>query len=294
MNLLESLSFDPSILNVHLFDLGDTPVTLVALAIFALILVVTLVVSRLMQRALLTAFRIRGVTDEGTTGVTRTLLHYLVMFVGFGIGLQTIGLNLSSLFAAGAMFAIVLGFAMQNIAQNFVSGIILLMERSIKPGDVLKVEGRLVRVRQMGIRASIARTLDEEEIIVPNAVMVQSTVTNYTLQDSVYRLRATVGVTYDSDMKKVRATLERLATEMPWRLPSREPIVLLTEFADSSVVFEVSIWIDDPWRARRAHSQLNESIWWAFQEAGITIAFPQLDLHLDPPVVEALRGPAAA
>ncbi|MFH1844578.1 MAG: mechanosensitive ion channel domain-containing protein, partial [bacterium] len=177
-----------------------------------------------------------------------------------------------------------------NIVQNFVSGIILLAERTIKPGDVLQVDGRFVKVRHMGIRATIARTLDEEEIIVPNAAIVQGTVTNYTLQDSLYRLRATVGVVYGSDMKLVRETLETAARSQSWRYPAKDPVVFMTDFADSAVVWEVSVWIDDPWVMRRAKSDLNEAIWWALKEQGIVIAFPQVDVHLDEEVVRALRG----
>ena len=136
------------------------------------------------------------------------LLSQIVVAIGLGIGLQTIGINLSALFAAGAIFAIGLGFAMQNIMQNFVSGVILLTERSITPGDVLKVEQQFVQVQKMGVRATIARTLDDEEIIIPNSAIVQSTVTNYTLRDSMYRLRCTVGVVYSSDMRLVREVLE--------------------------------------------------------------------------------------
>jgi len=100
---------------------------------------------------------------------------------------------------------------MQNIMQNFVSGVILLTERTIKPGDVLQVDQRFVRVQNMGIRATIARTLDEEEIIIPNCAIVQANVTNYTLKDSLYRLRCTVGVVYSADMRAVREVLEKTA-----------------------------------------------------------------------------------
>jgi len=142
----------------------------------------------------------------------------------------------------------------------------------------------------MGIRATIARSLDEEEIIVPNSAIVQSTVTNYTLRDSLYRLRCTVGVTYGSDMARVKEVLQKVAEGISWRTQMRDPMVLLTEFGNSSVNFEVSIWMEDPWRIRSARSEVHEGIWWAFREAGITIAFPQLDVHFDPPVVESLQG----
>jgi small-conductance mechanosensitive channel len=275
--------------DVPLFNLGGTPVTLATLIIFALIVGFTFLMSFVIRKALAKALRLRGVKDEGSIEVARRLLHYAIVATGMAVGLQTVGVNLAALFAAGAFFAIGLGFAMQNIMQNFVSGVILLTERSIKPGDVLQVEGRFVKVQRMGIRATVARTLDEEEIIVPNATIVQSTVTNYTLRDSIYRLRCVVGVTYGSDMTVVRRTLERVAEGIPWRRQDHGPVVLLTEFGNSSVDYEVSVWMDDPWRVRRARSELNEAIWWALKEEGVTIAFPQLDVHFDPPVTEALR-----
>jgi small-conductance mechanosensitive channel len=286
--LQERLKLDSELLDIPLFSLGGTPVTVATLVVFVVIVALTFLVSHLIQKALLRALRMRKVKDEGTLEVARRLLHYLVLATGLAVGLQTIGINLSALFAAGAVFAIGLGFAMQNIMQNFVSGVILLTERSIKPGDVLQVEGRFVRVQKMGIRATIARTLDEEEIIVPNSAIVQSTVTNYTLRDSLYRLRCTVGVVYGSDMKQVREVLERVVEGIEWRVKDRQPVVLLTEFGSSSVDWEVSVWMDDPWRVRRARSELNQAIWWALKEAGITIAFPQLDVHFDPPIMEAL------
>jgi small-conductance mechanosensitive channel len=270
------------------FTIGGTRVTLGGLLLLFLISAATLGLSWLLQRFIARAARVIG-ARPGPVAVFQRLTHYVVLAVGLGVALDTLGINLGALFAAGAIFAIGLGFAMQNIAQNFVSGVILLLEQSIKPGDVMEVEGRFVRVREMGIRATIARTLDDEEIIIPNATIVQSTVKNYTLKDSIYRLRATVGVVYGSDMALVKQTLQRVAVSMSWRNQTKEPLVFLNEFGDSAVVFEVSVWIDDPWVLRRARSDLNEAIWWAFKEKGIVIAFPQLDVHLDREALEAIR-----
>jgi small-conductance mechanosensitive channel len=278
-------------LRAELFTVGGTSVGVARLATAALIAVVTLTVSWALQRAVVRLLALRGITREGTVGVTRRLTHYFVLAVGFGIVLEVLGIDLSTLFAAGAIFAIGLSFAVQNIAQNFVSGVILLIERSIKPGDVLEVEGRFVRVREMGIRATIGQTLDDEEIIIPNAVIVQSTVKNYTLRDSICRLRAGVGVVYSSDMALVRSTLEAVAGRMDWRNRDKEPVVLMTEFGDSAVIFEISLWIDDPWLMRRSKSELNEAIWWAFKERGIVIAFPQLDVHVDRDLLQAISRP---
>jgi len=287
--LARRLNLESGPMDFPLFTLGGTPVTVATLIVFLGIVTATLVLSFVVQRALVRALRLRKVRDEGTVEVFRRLLHYSILATGLAIALQTVGINLAALFAAGAFLAIGLGFAMQNIMQNFVSGVILLMERSIKPGDVLHVEERFVRVQKLGIRATVARSLDEEEIIIPNSTIVQSSVINYTLRDSLYRLRVTVGVVYGSDMRQVRETLERAATGIEWRVKDREPVILLLEFGDSSVNWEVSVWIDNPWRVRQLRSELSEAIWWALQEAGIVIAFPQLDVHFDSPVVEALR-----
>ena len=164
------------------------------------------------------------------------------------------------------------------------------MERAIKPGDVLEVEGQVVRVVKMGIRSTVARTRDEEELIIPNSTLVQSTVKNYTLQDSHYRIRGRVGVAYGSDMQEVRETLSRIAEEVDWRLEVREPLVFLKEFGDSSVVWEVSVWVSDPWGAQRSLSELNRAVWNGLQNDGITIAFPQLDVHFDPTVEESIQS----
>ncbi|HUV14250.1 MAG TPA: mechanosensitive ion channel domain-containing protein [Acidobacteriota bacterium] len=274
--------------DIRLFDLGGTPITVATLVTFAIIIVSTLVISRILEAATVRAFKIRNVTDEGAIGVAQRLVHYLVLVIGAAIAFQTIGINLNALFAAGALFAVALGFAMQNITQNFVSGVILLIERSIKPGDILKVEGRLVRVIRMGIRSTVSRSLDDEEIIIPNSMLVQNSVTNYTFKDRLYRLRALVGVVYWSDMALVRETLEKVAGEISWRVKSHEPRILLRQFGSSSVDFDVSVWIDDPWRAQQRLSELYEAIWWALKEAEITIAFPQVDVHLDSPVMRSL------
>lgn len=281
MSWPEFLSRLDSLVNTTLFTLAGTEVTLVSILTFLVILLVSIWVSRILRRFAERWLRIRGVVEEGTVSTTKRLLHYGVILVGLGIGLQTIGINLSALFAAGAVVAVALGFAMQNILQNFVSGVILLAERSITESDVLEVDGRIVRVVRMGTRATVARTRDDEEIIIPNSLLVQSSVTNYTLGDALYRIRARVGVAYGSDMDRVMEVLKRAGEAVVERILEKDPIVLLLEFGSSSVDFEVSIWAEDPWAARVTRSALNMAIWRHLKDAGITIAFPQLDVHFD-------------
>lgn len=270
------------ILNTPLFTIGRTPVSASTLAVFAIVFAFTILVARLAARGTRRAFAVRGVTDHGTTGMASRLVQYAVMLLGLGIALQTLGVDLGALFAASAFFAVALGFAMQNVAQNFVSGIILLTERTIKPGDVLEVEDSVVRVTRMGLRATVARTRDEEDLIIPNSALVQNTVTNYTLRDAVYRVRATVGVSYNSDLEVVMDVLHRVAMTLPKRIENREARVLLVGFGDSSVNFDVSVWTQDPWGSRQDLSDLNLAIWNGLRNAAITIPFPQRDVHVIP------------
>ncbi|KPK25927.1 MAG: hypothetical protein AMJ61_10505 [Desulfobacterales bacterium SG8_35_2] len=290
------LNFDKFIENLTeliskpLFKLSGTEVTLISLVIFLVIVAFAAALSFVLQRALKRTLAQRFEKQEGTLAAILRLVHYSVIIIGFGIGLQTIGINISALFAAGAVFAIAIGFAMQNIVQNFVSGIILLLERTIKPGDILEVEGNVVKVVDMGIRTTIVRTWREEELIMPNSIFAQATVKNYTMRDNEFRLGVEVGVAYDSDMKKVIEVLEATARDLPWRLAEPEPRVLLQDFGDSAVVYGVYVNVDDPWRQRIYMSELRKAIWFAFIKANITIAFNQVDIHFDPPVTEAFTG----
>ncbi len=174
-------SIIPSVLAFQLFTIAGTPIS-VATAISAVaVLVAAMVISRAARHALSTALRLRGLKAEGRLAAVARLSHYTIMLVGVGIAIQTLGIDLGALFAAGALFAVGIGFAMQNIAQNFVSGVILLVEQAIKAGDMIEVDGRIVRVVNMGIRSTVARTRDEEDLIIPNATIVQATVKNFTL-----------------------------------------------------------------------------------------------------------------
>lgn len=268
------------LLNRTLFTIGDTPVTIGSIALLLVIVAGAYAASRLVQRAIGRWLRARSRVDHGTTQTSLKLLHYAFMAVGLAVGLDTVGVNLAALFAAGAFAAVAVGFAMQNIMQNFVSGLILLVERTIKEGDILEVDQEIVQVERLGARATVARTRQDEQLIIPNSILIQSTVSNLTLADPLTRVRSVVGVSYGSDVDQVFRVLRDTAEAMEGRDPSRDPVIFLKEFGDSSIVFEISVWTRDPWRSLHLHSSLNHAIWRALREAGITIAFPQLDLHV--------------
>ena len=284
------LNRSESLLDLPLFQIGGTPITLATILVLVLILILTLWISRIVQAGLVRVLRRTKVFEEATVGVFRRLLHYLVLIVGFGIALDTVGIQLGTFFAAGAVLAVAVGFAMQNIAQNFLAGVILLGERAIKPGDIVEVDGVIVKVKEVGIRTTIVRTREEEDVIIPNSTLVQSAVKNFTLHDTLYRVRVQVGVVYGSDMAMVMETLRNAAAGIEGRNTDMNPVVLMVGFGDSSVNFDVSIWVNHPWDSAVNRSELHQAVWWGLKDAGITIAFPQLDVHFDPPVVESLGG----
>jgi len=276
------------VLDRKLFQLGDVPISAITIGTGVAVVLVSWWISTLAREGITKLLLSRGIGDEGSVAAIARLLQYIVVSVGIMVGLQTIGLDLSAVFTAGAVFAVGVGLAMQKVAENFVSGVILLVERSIRPGDILELEsGELVRVEYMGIRATVVRTLNDEEVILPNSMLVQNRVKNLRLSDKLLRVRVSVGVSYDSDLELAMAALQRAAEQVS-SVASKPPVVLLTGFGASSVDFEVSAWTAAPWGKQRFHSALARAIWDALKEADITISFPQLDLHVDDELVQAL------
>lgn len=271
--------------------MGDKGISLFTLGYMLLTFVGMLTISWVLRLGLRRALR-RGKIEAagGDLGVADRLIHYGFIVVGIALAMQTAGIKLGAIFAAGAVFAVGFGFAMQNIAQNFVSGVILLIERTIKPGDVLEIGGAIVKVMKMSIRATIVRTLDDEDIIVPNSTLVQSNVKNYTLEDNLYRVKVVVGVSYDSDLKLVREVLEKTTADVTWRDRNYPPRVLLIAFGSSAVEYETSAWMHEPFNYRIASSDLREAIWVAFKRANIVISYPQVDVHFPQSVAQNLFG----
>ena len=279
MTWVDFISAVQRVLDVRLFEVGGTTVTVASVVTFVVLVIATFWFSKLVQRVVGRMLDRGGVRERATIALVQRALHYVVLIAGVAVAFQTVGISLTTVFAAGAVVAVGVGFALQNILQNFVSGVILLAERSIKETDILDVNGRIIRVEKIGTRATVARTRDDDQMIIPNSDLVQSVVTNYTLGDMVHRVSSQVGVSYASDMGRVKKVLADAAYGVASRLRTRDPVVLMEDFGDSAVLWKVSIWSEDPWAVPLLRSHLNEAIWFALKDAGITIAFPQVDVH---------------
>jgi small-conductance mechanosensitive channel len=260
------------------------------------VLLVAFWVSRTLLRTIDRRMRHDDQDDEAIIRTYKTVVRAIVMVPGILLAVHVLGVDLSSLFTTSGLFAVALAFAMKNVVENYVSGLMLRFERTIKCGDVLETEGVMVRVKSIGFRATVARTKDERDLVIPNSQLVQNRVANFTYRDSLYRLETTVGVAYASDLKQVKEVLETVCGQIEWASVQHKPVVVLSSFGDSAVVFKVRVWVDNPWDAGRRQAQLNEAIWWSLKEAGIAIAFPQLDVHFDEAFTKAwpVQGPEEA
>jgi small-conductance mechanosensitive channel len=244
----------------------------------ALVLLMTYVGLRTLSRAIDRRFK---TSDPADLKGYKRVASYVAWTLGILIALHVAGLDLSSLFTTSGLFAVALGFALKNVAENYVAGLVIKGEESIKHDDVLDVDGQMVRVKSIGIRSTVVRTKDDSDFLIPNSLLIQGKIGNYTLRDSLNRVWTSVGVNYSSDLKKVREVLEGVCENFDGLSAQHAPVVLLTDFGDSSVNYQVFIWTEDPWNTRFIKSRLNEAVWWGLKEAGIEIAFPQLDVHFD-------------
>jgi small-conductance mechanosensitive channel len=218
--------------------------------------------------------------DRALAEAVATVVRYLVVTVGFLWALEILGFDLTTLKIAFGALGVGIGFGLQNIVNNFTSGLILLFERSVKRGDVLTVEGTDGKVEQVGLRASIIRTREGDDLIMPNSLLVENVVTNYSFRDRHKRVDVAVGVSYRSDPRQVEQILLRVAKACDAVLNDPEPSVMFTDFGESSIDFQLRVWIEEAWDHPLVRSHLLFDVWYALAEAGVEIPFPQRDLHV--------------
>jgi small-conductance mechanosensitive channel len=265
---------------------GHIPVAGVEALLFkglqaALVLLVVFVTLRILFKAIDHHYKKSDDRNKDDIRIYKRISRFFLWTLGILIALHVVGINLSSLFTTSGLLAVALGLSLKSILENYVGGLIIKSDDSIKHGDVLDIDGQMVRVKSIGIRATVVRTKDDSDILIPNSLLVQGKIGNYTHRDSVCRLWTSVGVSYSSDLKQVREVLEEVCRNFDGLSAQHAPVVLLTDFGNSSVNYQVFVWIEDPWNSRTIKSKLNEAVWWALKAAGIEIAFPQLDVHLD-------------
>jgi len=267
-----------------ILKIGSVDVTLFLIIVAILIISLASRLSKLLTNVILPGFYHRYSLDKGTRFTFDRIIHYSIMIVAIIISLSTVGINLSALTMFAGILSVGIGFGLQNIASNFISGIILLFERPIKVGDRVVIENITGDVEKINMRATIIKTGLNEHIIVPNSYFLQQKVVNRSFGDPRMCLVIPIGVAYGSDVENVRDLLIEAAMEehvvSPVVLTSPEPSVSFVGFGDFAMKFELNVWIQDPNKLSLIKSNLNFRINRIFSENHIDIPYPQMDLHI--------------
>lgn len=224
-------------------------------------------------------------TMEGLTPSIQVLLSkalkITLLAVAVIVTLSSLGINLSAFAFFGGAIGVGVGFGLQKVVSNLVSGVILLLDRSIKPGDVIEVGSTYGRIESLGARYVSVATRDNTEYLIPNEDLITTQVINWSFSDKLVRLKVEVGVSYNSDIHEVMRLMLAAAAGIPRVLSNPKPLCQLKNFGDSSIDMELRLWISDPENGvSNVCSDVRIAVWDAFKANGIEIPFPQRDLHI--------------
>jgi small-conductance mechanosensitive channel len=208
------------------------------------------------------------------------LVHYVILAIGFLVGLGVLGMDLTKVSVLAGAFGVGIGFGLQDVVNNFVCGLILLFERPVHVGDVVEVSSLQGEVRKIGIRASTVRTYQGADIIVPNSQFITANVTNWTLSDQLRRIELPVGVNYGAAPQQVIELLVKTAQAHPAILKDPPPSALFMNYGDSSINFELRAWTDQFGNSALIRSELASAVYDAVYAAGMSFPFPQREVRL--------------
>ncbi len=261
--------------------IGKTSMSFWTLVKAVLILVVFVFFSRLLRAWLDYKLYPSIHVEEGLAYAINTFLHYVLLSIGFLVSLRSVGLDLRILMVFAGALGIGIGLGMQNMAANLISGFSLVFGQKIRKGDMVQVGDTVGVVREVGLRATKVRTLDNIEYLVPNSELTSNTIVNYTLSDPLIRVHVPVGVSYSADPRQVEKILLDAAAAEPQVARHKAPEVWFSEYGDNSINFTLLVWVDvRKTSVSRVRSRLYFAIFEALAEAGIEIPFPQRDIHI--------------
>ena len=261
-------------------NLGSQRISVGLVIISAGILYGSFFLSWIIQKLLVDEVLARRRVEAGVRVSIAKLVHYVLIFVGFVLALLALGFEFTKLTIILSALGVGIGFGLQAVVNNFVSGLILLFERPVRTGDYIEIGGNWAEIEKIGLRATTVQTFDQADVIIPNADLITNQVTNWTLSNRRVRLIIPVGVAYGSDVTLVMETLMACAEASSTVAKTPAPQVLFLSFGESSLDFELRVWVLDAEERIKIQSELHQAIDRSFREANIEIAFPQRDLHL--------------
>jgi small-conductance mechanosensitive channel len=229
---------------------------------------------------------IKGIHSSNKALINKAF-HIFIYFFGFIISLNVLGIDLTAFAIFSGAIGIGIGFGLQKITSNFISGLILLFEKSIENGDMVELsDGTYGLIRKTSARYTLLETFEGREMMIPNEDFIINRVTNWTFNNRKGRLQIDIGVAYESDIEKARELILEAAKEFPGSIDDPKPACYLKEFADSSVNFMLFFWLADVSKGRyQAKNDVMLSIWKKFKENNISIPYPQRDIHIKNPEV---------
>lgn len=281
MTLQLLISFD-RLFTTPLFQFGSQPITLLWVLQLILTLVIVIVLATLLKRLLRDRLLVPLKLSQGSREAISTLISYSAATIAFLSVLAINGLNLASLAVVLGGLGVGIGFGLQELTKNLVSGLTLLVERKLQVGDYVEFGGLAGYIKEIAIRATVIRTFDGGDVIVPNSNLISNQVLNWSYQNFTGKIRLSIGVAYDSDAILVTETLLNSAYMEPAALHDPPPKVLFKGFGDNALEFELWVWVSRIDEGITVRSSLNFIIDYNFRQAGIKIPFPQREVWLHP------------
>uniref|UniRef100_A0A832H190 Mechanosensitive ion channel n=1 Tax=Oscillatoriales cyanobacterium SpSt-402 TaxID=2282168 RepID=A0A832H190_9CYAN len=269
-----------AVFSASIFEIGGTQYSANLIATLILVLIGVFWISQFLSNLIKRGLLARLIPERGSREVVAAFVRYSLTFLGIVIVLQTAGVNLSSLTIFAGVLGIGLGFGLQNLASNFISGLTILLEQPIRVGDFIQVNELLGTVEDISIRSTVVRTQDGVFVIVPNIKFVENHVVNWSYRDPRCRIHIPVSVEYGSDAVLISEALLEAARKEPRVLADPVPRVWLRQFGESSLNFELLVWIDKPAENEPIKSSLNFLINQSFRTRGIEMPFPQRELYI--------------
>lgn len=287
LSVTEIFNYLTDLLNTTLFKLKETPVTLLSIFIFILFLVGFSYLGGFIKRILNQKILPRFINDVGLRFTLSRMTQYIIMIIGSLVSFQFIGIDLTGLALIFGFLSVGIGFGLQNITSNFISGLIVLFERPISIGDRVVVNGIEGDVQEINIRSTTVKSINNIAIIVPNSDFISKDVINYSYGDHTYRLVVNVGVSYNSDLDTVLKALNEVAEENKSVLKFPKHDVHLRSFGDSTWDMKLMVWVGNVKEHYNVLNELNQAIVRKFREYDIEIPFPQTDINFRNAIPEA-------
>ena len=279
LDLLSTLVNVRDLTRVVLLTLFNNPVTLGALLIATIGLYFWMNGTHLVQEILLWAIGRFGSADTGSAEATLTVLRYILIIAAIVFALSQLRLDPTTIAAITGGLSVGVGFALQTVLSNFISGLLLLFERSLQPGDVIEIDNQISVVENLSIRATKIRTLDNVEVVIPNQTFLTSSIRTYTGTATTVRAPMTVHTSCDNDLEETIQLLIDTANQHEEVLTEPPTTVFFQSFGDNVIEYQLNIWLDKPTTIPRVQSEVRRLIWAAFKEQNIDLTFPDMALH---------------